>query len=103
MRGTVQSVAIISGGGFSETGSPIADVSGPGIQVECLYFANVYNNRGTFNDDVFKRTTYNITTKDMSFSATEIILRDKKGDIVCKKQVQTIEVLDAVRRVKITV
>lgn len=103
MKGTIQSKVKNAGGGFNESGEPVADTYTWTEPVACLYFANVYNNRGTYQDGMFTQSEYNITTKDLNFTATEILLKDKNGNIVCQKQVQRLEVLDAVKRVKIIV
>jgi regulator of RNase E activity RraA len=103
MRGTIQSLNKTSGGGFNEKGEPIPDSSSWGNPVECLYVANIYNNRGTYQDGVFTQSEYSITTKDLTFKATEILLSDKDGNVVCRKPVQRLELLESVKRVKIIV
>lgn len=103
MKGTIQAVNKTSGGGFSESGEPIKDVKILGDAVECVYVANVYNNRGTYLNGNFTQSEYIITTKDLTFKAKNIQLNDKNGNVVCTKQVQSLDILDSVKRVRITV
>lgn len=103
MKGTIQAKVKNSGGGTNEKGEPIPDVSTWGNPVECMYYANVYNNRGTYQDGTFTQSEYNITTKDLTFTATEIRLIDNKGNVLCEKEIQSLELLEFVRRVKIVI
>jgi len=102
MKGTIQS-RIKPTTGFNDKGEPTVSALSWGSPVECLYFANNYSNRGTYQDGMFTQSEFNITTKDLSFTATEIQLKDKSGNVVCQKQVQRLEILDSIKRVKIIV
>lgn len=103
MKGTIQSRIKPTNTGFNDKGEPIVINASWGDPVECLYFANNYNNRGTYQDGMFTQSEFNITTKDLSFTATEIQLKDKAGNVICQKPVQRLEILDAVKRVKIII
>ena len=102
MKGTVRAKGFI-GGGFNEYGEPIPTTIEWGNPVECSYYANTLNNRGRYSGGVFTQSEYTITTEDMDFDAKQIRLTDSRGKVVCEKVVQSIEVLEDVQRVKITV
>lgn len=103
MKGTIQAKVKKSGGGTNAKGEPIKDVWSWDAPVDCLYFANVYNNRGVYQDGIFTKSEFNITTNDLTFTANEVLLTDNRGNVICEKQVQRLELLESVQRLKITI
>ena len=89
--------------GSNENGEPIVVESFFGDEIPCKYYANRFNNKGTYVDGIFTQQEYSITIKDMSFDATQIQLINSRGNVVCEKRVQSLEVLESVKRVKITI
>lgn len=102
MRGFVNA-QIITPGYINDDGVPVPGSTDWGRDVECKYVANVNNNKGRYPDGEFKQTEFEITTEDMSFEAKIIRLKDRKGRIICDKEVQSLEELESVQRIKITV
>ena len=102
MDGYIKALVQISGG-LNSDGEPVAATTMWGEPVPCKYHANTLNNRGRYQDGEFTVSEYIITTKEMDFQASQIQLTDLSGRIVCEKFVQSLEVLTAVKRVKITV
>lgn len=102
MRGIVQA-QVQTGGGLSESGEPIPTSIGWGDEVDCLYVANTKNNYGRYVDGSFTQASYTITTSDLDFRATIVRLTDNLGNELCIKEVQSLELLEAVQRIKITI
>lgn len=102
MRGFI-SKQIFTDEYINDEGVPVQGTTSWGADVECKYFANVSNNKGRYPDGVFKEVAFEITTEDMSFEANIIRLKDRRGNVVCEKEVLSLEKLEAVQRIKITV
>lgn len=102
MNGRIQS-QIVSGGGENEYGETIAAQTTWGEKVNCKYQANTMNNRGRYTDGEFTQSAFTITITDMNFTANVIRLFDSRDNEVCIKEVQSLEVLESIQRVKITV
>lgn len=95
---------IVTGGTIDEmTGIPIPDTVSWGKDVECKYFANTLNNRGRYQDGKFQQSAYEITTDDMTFRAKIIRLKNSRKEVIVEKEVQSLEELEDIQRVKITV
>lgn len=90
-------------GYIDENGIPVQGSIDWGPDVECKYFANVNNNKGRYPDGEFKQISFEITTEDMEFTANIIRLKDSNKRVICVKEVQSLEVLEHVQRVKITI
>ncbi len=84
-------------------GEPVSNQAEWGEKIECRYKANLLNNRGRYDGGTFTQSSYEITIDDMSFNAASIRLFDSRGNLVCTKYVQSLEVLEFVQRIKITV
>ncbi|MDD2300874.1 MAG: hypothetical protein PHU69_14730 [Fermentimonas sp.] len=102
MRGFI-SKQIFTDGYINDDGIPVPGSTDWGADVECKYFATENNNKGRYIDGDFKQIAFEITTEDMSFDANIIRLKDRKGNVVCEKEVQSLEELENVQRIKITV
>lgn len=103
MKGTIQAKVKKAGGGQTTKGTAIPDVFDWSEPVECLYKANTHNNKGKYQDGNFTQSEYVITVQDQTFNATQVLLKDSRGNVVCEKQVQYLEVLETIQRVKITI
>ena len=84
-------------------GEPVSNQAEWGKRIECRYKANLLNNRGRYDGGTFTQSSYEITIDDLDFNASSIRLFDSKGDLVCTKCVQSLEVLEFVQCIKITV
>lgn len=101
MKGLIQA-QIQTGGGENEYGEPIPSKVDWGKKTECTYNANELNNRGRVHDFKFTQSAYIITVFDMDFRASIIRLFDSSDNMVVEQEVQSLEVLEEVQRVKIT-
>lgn len=102
MNGTVRKKFQASGGVNSD-GEPTPSTVSWGDAVPCKYSANTLSNKGTYQDGEFTQSAYIITVKDMSFTADQIQLLNSRENVVCEKRILSLEVLEEIRRVKITV
>jgi len=102
MKGYIQARIQVDGG-FNDDGEPIASSVDWSKEIECTYQANTLNNRGRYEDGNFTQSTYTIIVYDLDFTATYIRLSDSRSNMVCEKEVQSVEVLENVQRVKVTV
>ena len=90
-------------GGINEDGGHSAAVKTWGEYILCQYAANTLSNKGVYVGGEFQESSFSITLKDMSFNADFIQLSNSKKELVCEKQVLSLEVLESVKRMKITV
>jgi hypothetical protein len=90
-------------GGINHDGEPVPAVSSWGEFSSCLYHANTLSNKGVYVGGEFQESSFTITLRDMSFKAEFIQLFNSTKELVCEKRVLSLEVLDSVKRVKITV
>lgn len=102
MNGSVRKKFQVAGG-INSDGEPTPATVSWGDAVPCKYFANTLSNKGTYQDGEFTQSEYIITVKDMSFNADQIQLLNSREKVVCEKRVLSLEVLEDVRRVKITI
>ena len=103
MDGYIQAQIVISDGYTDCNGETVPAVTDWGKFVECKYRANTLNNRGRYDGGKFTQMAFEITAEDMNFDSNCIRLSDSAKRLVCEKEVQSIERLDSVQRVKITV
>ena len=102
MKGFINAQITVAGY-INDDGIPVPGSTTWGPDIECKYFANVNNNKGRYPDGEFKQTTFEITTEDMEFTAKIIQLKDSKNRLIGVKEVQSLEELEDVQRIKITV
>lgn len=102
MNGTVRKKIQVAGG-INEDGEPTPATVSWGDSVPCKYQANTLSNKGVYDDGEFTQSEYSITVKDMSFNADQIRLLNSREKVVCEKRVLSLEVLEDIRRVKITI
>jgi len=102
MNGTVQA-QIILGGGLDEDGTVIPSTVSWSLPVECKYIENTFNNRGKYIDGSFTQMSFSITLFDLDFDAKILRLTSNQGKVICEKGVQSLNVLEEIQRVKITI
>jgi hypothetical protein len=102
MNGTVQTQIVVESG-ENEYGETIPASIEWGEKTECRYHANTLDNRGRYDGGKFTQSSYIITVFDMEFTAKVIRLFNSRNNLVCEKEVQSLEVLENVQRVKVTV
>lgn len=103
MNGIIQAKIKIGGGSNPETGATIPVEASWGVPVECKYKANLLNNKGRYEGGTFQQAAFEITTTDMNFQASIVKLFDSRNNLVCEKEVMSLEVLEYVQRVKIVI
>ena len=86
-----------------QTGEPIKALPIVEVPVKCLYSSVHVSNHGVYSEGEFQKSSYTITTKDLSFFASRIKLLDSFGNSVCEKEVLSLELLSEVKRVKIII
>jgi hypothetical protein len=101
MVGTIAAKIEIQGGSDPITGEPLPVHYDWGEVVECMYSAIELNYRGRYADGDFLQASYVVTTDDMNFDGTYVLLKDSRGNMVCEKEVISLEVLEDIQRVKI--
>ncbi len=106
-NGTIEAKIKADGGGLDPlTGYPVAAEAGTDVYSEpipCQYKANSFNALARSNGESVTKASYTIFVEDMAFSAEQIRLRDKNGNIVGDYSVVQIEALEAVCQVRIMV
>lgn len=94
---------IMTGGYIDDNGVPVPGTTTWGSDVECKYFANVSNNKGRYEEGEFKQASFEITTEDMDFIAGVIQLKNSKKAIIATKEVLSLEELEDIQRIKLTI
>jgi len=102
MNGIIQA-QIILGGGRDIDGTIIPSTVSWGKEVECKYIENTFNNRGKYIDGEFTQMAFSITLTDLDFDAKILRLTSNRGKMICEKEVQSLNVLEDIQRVKITI
>ena len=103
MDGYIQAQIVISDGYTDCDGETVpANVRWGGF-VGCKYRANTLSKTGRYGGWKFAQMAFEITAEDMNFHANCIRLLDSAKRLVCEKEVQNIEMLEGVQRVRITV
>lgn len=94
---------IISGGGRDENGNNLPEDVSWGEPIPCLWTTNTHNNNGTYQDGKFTVAAYTVLIELQDFTATCIKLISDRGTNLGEFQIQDIQFLDSVGRVKIMV
>ena len=101
-NGTLQ-YAITTGGGVNTNGDPVPVIAAWSNPIDCLIITNTRNNKGAYQDGKFTVCAYEIHIEKQSFTANRIKLVNSRGDQLGEFEVQDIQFLDLVRKVKIIV
>jgi len=88
---------------FNLFGEPIVNTISFGSNIPCKYQAANRNDIVETGDGTFQQASFIITTQIMDFKATHIELLDDNGNVVCRKDVRSLEVLKSIGRVKILI
>lgn len=101
-NGTLQ-YAIVSGGGIDSNHLPVAVATSWSDPIDCLIITNTHNNKGTYQDGKFTVCAYEIHIEKQAFSAKRVKLTNSRSVDLGEFQVQDVQFLDLVRKVKILV
>ncbi len=92
------------GGGIDPTtGYAIPAASEWGEPIPCQYYYTLYNQLARVNGEHYTARAYTILIEQRTFTAEQIRLRDRLGNIVGEFSIQQIEPLDAVGQYRILV
>jgi len=94
---------MVTGGGFDGNNDPIPVVTSWSDPVDCLIITNTRNGKGTYADGKFTVCAYEIHIDKQPFTSKRIQLTNSRGLDLGEFQVQDVQFLDLVRKVKIIV
>ena len=72
-----------------------------GDPIPCQYSANKYNQLGTVNGEHFTAAQYSVLIEEQPFTAEQVRLKDRAGNVVGEFSVMRVEPLDAVCELRI--
>lgn len=101
-NGTLQYIKL-SGGGISNEGDPVSIVQEWSDPIDCLIITLKHDNKGTYNDGKFTASAYEIHIESQPFEATKVKLTNSRNKELGEFQVQDLQFLDLVGRIKIVV
>ena len=103
-NGYIQAKTKTAGGIDPVTGFPIASSASWGEPIACQYTANMYNQLGRSNGEAFTIAQYTILIEKQltAFTAEQIKLTDMNGAVVGEFSIKSIDVLDGVEQLRIT-
>lgn len=103
MKNGTLKYAAITGGGFDGNNDPLPVTTSWSDPVDCLIITNTRNDKGTYQDGKFTVCKYTIHLDKQPFEAKRVKLTNDRGIDLGEFQVQDIQFLDLVRKVKIIV
>lgn len=71
--------------------------------IQCTYVANTQSNKGRYIGGAFTVSSFTVLIDQDSFNAKMIRLKDSRGVLICESAIQSIEILEEVQKVKITI
>lgn len=103
INGTLQ-YQIRTGGGFNPVnGDPVPATGAWSDYIDCFIQTNTHNNKGKYQDGKLTIATYTVLIETQAIDADRVKLVTDRGTELGEFQVQDIQFLDSVGRVKITV
>ena len=104
MNGKIK-VKEVSDASFDGDGNPVIASVIFGAEIDCKYEATIPNRTDVVDvgDGAFQIASWIITVRDMKFNGKIIQLINSRNEIVCEKDVKSLEVLEKIKRVKIVV
>lgn len=102
-NGTIEFQVTTGGGGFDESGYPVAPEKKWDDPIPCQYYPNKYDAQGRVIDEHATIRSYTILIEIQPVTTDRIRIKDREGNEVGEFQVISSEPLDAVCQTKITV
>lgn len=99
-NGTV-SFLTVTGGGIDSSGNPIAVSETWTEPIPCHIDTVTDNTKGTYEDGKFRQQSYKIFLEIMPVDSTKVRLTNNEGKHLGDFQIQRIEKLDRVKRIRI--
>lgn len=103
-NGTIEIKNKTAGGIDPETGFPIPSTGKSwGKPIDCQYSANKYNNLGKSNGEAFTVASYSILIEEQPFTAEQVRLKDRNGNVLGEFSIMQVEPLEAVGELRILI
>ncbi len=103
-NGTIEVKRKTGGGIDPETGYPQKPETVVwGDPIPCQYSANKYNQLGRVNGEHFTTAQYSVLIEEQQFTAEQVRLKDRAGNVVGEFSVISVEPLEAVSELRIMV
>lgn len=106
MKGYVSSRISNNGDIDIPSGLPVADDANWTEKIECQYLPNSRSTVGVYQEGQFRVASYEITIDTLDWNidnVTMICLFNSKGSEISRKQVLTLDELEDIQRIKITI
>lgn len=106
MKGYITSRVSLGGGFDEETALPNAETESWTDPIECQYYPNNRNTVGAYKESVFRIASYEITINMLDwniYNVSMIKLLNSNGVEIAKKEVLTLDELEDIQRIKITI
>lgn len=84
-------------------GNPVVLEAKYSSEIPCKYVSANRNDTVDIGGGVFEQARYIITVRDMKFDASQIELKNSRGDVIAENDVKVLEVLENIKRVKIVI
>lgn len=106
MKGYITATQTTGGGRDEDSGFPIPVETFESDFVECQYYPNNRRSVGSEQDGIFQMASYEITIDRVNWDldqVTMITLYNSRRESLTQKSVLTLDELDDIQRVKITI
>lgn len=100
--GYIQAQIVVKGG-IGDDGMPKKASEDWDVKIPCNIQTNMQNNKGNYKDGKFTQFAFTVYFPMQKFEAKRVRLTNNRNQIIGDFEVQSIEFLDLVQRVKITV
>lgn len=101
-NGSVQ-ILLGTGTGLDENGDPIVAIDNWGESIPCQIETIKHDYKGIYQDGEFERASYRVYLEMQEFEGSRVRLTDNRNKNIGEFQIQDIQYLDIVQRIKITV
>ena len=102
-NGTIEVQTTTGGGIDATTGFPVKGASAWGTPIPCQFSPVRQDYRSTVNGEPARTLSFSILIEEQPFSADRIRLKTRSGAVLGEFSVESVEPLEAVGQVKITV
>lgn len=103
-NGTIETKSKTAGGIDPATGFAIPPTQVAWSEpIACQYTANKYNNLGKSNGEHFTVASYSVLIEEQPFSAEQVRLKDRDGNVLGEFSVMQVEPLEAVCELRLLI
>lgn len=100
--GYIQAQIVINGG-IGDDGMPMKASEDWGVKIPCNIQTNMQNNKGNYKDGKFTQFAFTVYLPMQKFEAKRVRLTNNRNQILGEFEVQSIEFLGLVQRVKVII